>query len=231
MYVPNGAQGWPELVPWASYNAGLSAFARGAWRLVDEPLQLSVLGPQTMSRQRPAGSRGCFVHHASTCIGIALCGMAGLHTRCASSQSSWAVGPESASSIQHAFRSQYCTRVCQTCCAWLSSHSSTQPSSAASWVLCRSQDMPQLPTPAGHFLFSDFKRLPLADRLSALPLLIPASDFDHSPEAWRRYDGMSARELFRRCATHSCLIWSWCYCMHVGACSCMLWSVPAGKSP
>ena len=69
-------------------------------------------------------------------------------------------------------------------------------------ILCLSiiwpQDMPQLPTPAGHFLYSDFKRLPLPDRLSALPLLIPASDFDHTAEAWQRYDGMSARELFRR---------------------------------
>ena len=59
--------------------------------------------------------------------------------------------------------------------------------------------MPRLPTPAGHFLFSDFKRIPLADRLTALPLLFPAADFDHSHAAWERYDSMSARELFRQC--------------------------------
>jgi uncharacterized protein with NAD-binding domain and iron-sulfur cluster len=50
----------------------------------------------------------------------------------------------------------------------------------------------------GHFVYSRFLRLPLADRLSALPLVAAAADFDGSPAAWRRYDAMSARELFRR---------------------------------
>lgn len=63
--------------------------------------------------------------------------------------------------------------------------------------LC-TQDMPRLPTPLGHFAYCDFRRLPWTDRLSALPLMTAAADFDNSPEAWQRYDGMSARELFRR---------------------------------
>lgn len=60
------------------------------------------------------------------------------------------------------------------------------------------RDMPRLPTPLGHFAYCDFRRLPWTDRLSALPLMTAAADFDNSPEAWQRYDGMSARELFRR---------------------------------
>lgn len=61
------------------------------------------------------------------------------------------------------------------------------------------QEQPRLPTPLGHFVYSKFLRLPLADRLTALPLVAAAADFDGSPDSWRRYDGMSARELFRRC--------------------------------
>ncbi|MDB9314038.1 FAD-dependent oxidoreductase [Spirulina sp. CS-785/01] len=59
------------------------------------------------------------------------------------------------------------------------------------------QDKPPLPTPLGTFLYTRFYRLPLADRLSALPLLYAVIDFDNSPDAWRRYDKMTARELFR----------------------------------
>jgi uncharacterized protein with NAD-binding domain and iron-sulfur cluster len=60
------------------------------------------------------------------------------------------------------------------------------------------QDLPQLPTPLGTFLYTQFKRLPLIDRLSALPLLYAIVDFDNSDEAWRRYDSVTARELFKQ---------------------------------
>ncbi len=59
------------------------------------------------------------------------------------------------------------------------------------------QDLPRLPTPLGTFLYTQFKRLPLVDRLSALPLLYALVDFDNSDQAWRRYDSVTARELFK----------------------------------
>ncbi|PSM50832.1 amine oxidase [Chroococcidiopsis sp. CCALA 051] len=59
------------------------------------------------------------------------------------------------------------------------------------------QDLPRLPTPLGTFLYTQFKRLPLSDRLSALPLLYAVVDFDNSDEAWQRYDKVTARELFK----------------------------------
>ncbi|MDM9380149.1 FAD-dependent oxidoreductase [Chlorogloeopsis sp. ULAP01] len=59
------------------------------------------------------------------------------------------------------------------------------------------QDLPRLPTPLGTFVYTYFKRLPLIDRLSALPLLYAVVDFDNSDEAWRRYDFVTARELFK----------------------------------
>ncbi|MEO1635379.1 MAG: FAD-dependent oxidoreductase [Cyanobacteria bacterium J06631_9] len=57
---------------------------------------------------------------------------------------------------------------------------------------------PYLPTPLGTFIYTRFKRLPLLDRLSALPLLYALIDFDNSDEAWKRYDNMTARELFKQ---------------------------------
>ncbi|ESA32376.1 amine oxidase [Leptolyngbya sp. Heron Island J] len=60
------------------------------------------------------------------------------------------------------------------------------------------QAMPYLPSPMGTFVYTQFKRLPLADRLSALPLLYAVVDFDNSDDAWKRYDGMTARELFKQ---------------------------------
>jgi uncharacterized protein with NAD-binding domain and iron-sulfur cluster len=60
------------------------------------------------------------------------------------------------------------------------------------------QNLPRLPMPLGTFAYPQFPRLPLADRLSALPLIQAVLDFDNSDEAWRRYDGISARELFRQ---------------------------------
>ncbi|BAY32043.1 amine oxidase [Nostoc carneum NIES-2107] len=59
------------------------------------------------------------------------------------------------------------------------------------------QDLPRLPTPLGTFLYTKFQRLPLIDRLSALPLLYAVVDFDNSPDAWQRYDFVTARELFK----------------------------------
>ncbi|MBE7383790.1 MAG: FAD-dependent oxidoreductase [Leptolyngbya sp. SIO1E4] len=60
------------------------------------------------------------------------------------------------------------------------------------------QAMPYLPSPLGTLVHTEFKRLPLSDRLSALPLLYAVIDFDNSDEAWQRYDRLSARELFRQ---------------------------------
>ncbi|HHP7232310.1 MAG TPA: FAD-dependent oxidoreductase, partial [Xenococcaceae cyanobacterium] len=60
------------------------------------------------------------------------------------------------------------------------------------------QDEPLLPSPLGTFIYTRFKRLPLSDRLSALPLLYAVIDFDNSDAAWRRYDKVTARELFKQ---------------------------------
>ncbi|TAE57599.1 MAG: FAD-dependent oxidoreductase [Nostocales cyanobacterium] len=59
------------------------------------------------------------------------------------------------------------------------------------------QDLPKLPTPLGTFVYTQFQRLPLIDRLSALPLLYSVVDFDNSDDAWQRYDYITARELFK----------------------------------
>jgi len=59
------------------------------------------------------------------------------------------------------------------------------------------QDLPRLPMPLGTFVYPKFPRLPLGDRLSALPMIHAVIDFDNSPEAWAKYDKMSAKELFR----------------------------------
>lgn len=60
------------------------------------------------------------------------------------------------------------------------------------------QDELPLPTPLGTFLYTRFRRMPLGDRLSALPLLYAVVDFDNSDNAWQRYDLVTARELFRQ---------------------------------
>lgn len=60
------------------------------------------------------------------------------------------------------------------------------------------QAMPYLPSPLGTFIYTQFQRLPLVDRLSALPLLYAVIDFDNSDEAWQRYDSITARELFKQ---------------------------------
>ncbi len=60
------------------------------------------------------------------------------------------------------------------------------------------QNEPRLPSPLGTFVYTKFQRLPLSDRLSALPLLYAVIDFDNSHQAWQRYDKMTARELFKQ---------------------------------
>jgi uncharacterized protein with NAD-binding domain and iron-sulfur cluster len=60
------------------------------------------------------------------------------------------------------------------------------------------QSMPYLPSPLGTFVYTQFQRLPLIDRLSALPLLYALIDFDNSDAAWQRYDAVTARELFKQ---------------------------------
>ncbi|XP_030503098.2 uncharacterized protein LOC115718093 [Cannabis sativa] len=60
------------------------------------------------------------------------------------------------------------------------------------------QDLPQLPTPLGTLLYTQFLQLPLADRLTSLPFMAAAIDFDNTDTAWRKYDSITARELFKQ---------------------------------
>lgn len=66
-------------------------------------------------------------------------------------------------------------------------------------------ELPRLPTPLGSFLYTLplFRRLPLVDRLTAMPLLQALIEFDVDEEAYTYYDEMSARELFRRAGVSS----------------------------
>ena len=54
--------------------------------------------------------------------------------------------------------------------------------------------------PAGSFLYTSpyFTKLPLWDRLTALPLLGPLLEVDSSEEAYRHYDQISALDLFTK---------------------------------
>ncbi|EEF41121.1 uncharacterized protein LOC8283661 isoform X2 [Ricinus communis] len=60
------------------------------------------------------------------------------------------------------------------------------------------QDQPQLPTPLGTLYYTQFTRLPLVDRLTSLPLMAAVIDFDNTDTAWRKYDSITARELFKQ---------------------------------
>ena len=53
---------------------------------------------------------------------------------------------------------------------------------------------------AGSFLYTSpyFTKLPLWDRLTALPLLVPLLEVDSSEEAYHHYDQISALELFTK---------------------------------
>ncbi|PIN19185.1 Amine oxidase [Handroanthus impetiginosus] len=60
------------------------------------------------------------------------------------------------------------------------------------------QDSPQLPTPFGTLLNTQFVRLPFIDRLTSLPLTAAVIDFDNTDTAWRKYDPITARELLKQ---------------------------------
>ncbi|KAL6209206.1 hypothetical protein ACLB2K_020149 [Fragaria x ananassa] len=60
------------------------------------------------------------------------------------------------------------------------------------------QGLPQLPTPLGTLYYSQFVQLPLVDKLTALPLTAAVIDFDNTDTAWRKYDSITARELFKQ---------------------------------
>lgn len=60
------------------------------------------------------------------------------------------------------------------------------------------QNLLPLPMPLGTFVYPQFPRLPLSDRLTAFPLIQAVLDFDNSDEAWQKYDRISAYELFRQ---------------------------------
>ncbi|XXG86297.1 hypothetical protein AAC387_Pa11g1219 [Persea americana] len=61
------------------------------------------------------------------------------------------------------------------------------------------QDLPRLPAPLGALYYTQFRRLPLVDLLTSLPLMAAVIDFDNTDTAWRKYDAMTARELFKQC--------------------------------
>ncbi|GAV77241.1 NAD_binding_8 domain-containing protein [Cephalotus follicularis] len=60
------------------------------------------------------------------------------------------------------------------------------------------QDLPQLPSPFGTLLYTQFFRLPLVDRLTSLPLIAAVVNFDNTDTAWKKYDSITARELFKQ---------------------------------
>ncbi|KAK0583121.1 hypothetical protein LWI29_033557 [Acer saccharum] len=59
------------------------------------------------------------------------------------------------------------------------------------------QDLPQLPTPLGTLFYTQFNRVPLVDRLTSLALMAAVIDFDNTDVAWKKYDSITARELFK----------------------------------
>ena len=64
----------------------------------------------------------------------------------------------------------------------------------AVWPIYR-QQMPKLPTGLAQAAYTKFINLPLADRISAFPLVAAFNEFDDSPESWKTYDNMSFRDL------------------------------------
>ena len=61
-------------------------------------------------------------------------------------------------------------------------------------------DGPQLPSPLGQAFatINNFKRLPVADRLSIAGLLVAMLDLNRSPAVYERYDALDALTLFRQ---------------------------------
>ncbi|KAG8065729.1 hypothetical protein GUJ93_ZPchr0004g40455 [Zizania palustris] len=58
-------------------------------------------------------------------------------------------------------------------------------------------DQPRLPAPFGMLAYPEFPSLPLIDRLTLVPVMTAVIDFDNTDTAWKKYDSMSARELFK----------------------------------
>ncbi|KAL6882636.1 hypothetical protein ACP4OV_011326 [Aristida adscensionis] len=58
-------------------------------------------------------------------------------------------------------------------------------------------NQPRLPAPFGVFAYPEFTSLPLIDRLTSIPVIAAVIDFDNTDTAWRKYDAMTARELFK----------------------------------
>ncbi|KAG8065718.1 hypothetical protein GUJ93_ZPchr0004g39556 [Zizania palustris] len=58
-------------------------------------------------------------------------------------------------------------------------------------------DQPRLPAPFGMLAYPEFPSLPLIDRLTSVPVMTAVIDFDNTDTAWKKYDSMSARELFK----------------------------------
>ncbi|KAG2573977.1 phytoene dehydrogenase-like isoform X1 [Panicum virgatum] len=58
-------------------------------------------------------------------------------------------------------------------------------------------NQPRLPAPFGVFAYPEFPNLPLIDRLTSIPVIAAVIDFDNTDTAWRKYDSMTARELFK----------------------------------
>lgn len=63
----------------------------------------------------------------------------------------------------------------------------------AIWPVYRNN--PQLPTGLAQAVYTKFQRLSVADRLTALPLVLAFSEFDNSEEMWNKYDRISFRDL------------------------------------
>ncbi|KAG9442876.1 hypothetical protein H6P81_018730 [Aristolochia fimbriata] len=59
-------------------------------------------------------------------------------------------------------------------------------------------DCPRLPAPFGALAYTQFRRLPVVDQLTSLPLMAAVVDFDNTDVAWRKYDPITARELFKQ---------------------------------
>lgn len=61
-------------------------------------------------------------------------------------------------------------------------------------------ELPRYPTMLGQFVHTVnlFEKLPVADRVTMVPLLGALLDYDSDPETYARYDAMTARELFRQ---------------------------------
>ncbi|XP_020574168.1 uncharacterized protein LOC110020416 isoform X2 [Phalaenopsis equestris] len=60
------------------------------------------------------------------------------------------------------------------------------------------QDLPRLPAPLGALVYSQFSHLSLADHLASTMLIAAVIDFDGTDAVWRKYDAMTARELFKQ---------------------------------